>query len=113
MAAATGRGPPVWRAAILDGATGTTGVSPVAGGSQFTATASIPGRVALPRDRRTGLHQTLPDWPPCETSVNVMFWFGVAPTNLFAVATASDVPSAEGVAAEVRSSVWVALSPST
>ena len=27
----------------------------------------------------------VPAWSPCETSVNVTFWFGVAPTNLFAV----------------------------
>ena len=30
----------------------------------------------------------VPAWPPCETSVNVTFWPGVAPVNLFAVPTA-------------------------
>ena len=34
------------------------------------------------------------------TRMDVMFWFGVAPTNLFVVATASEAPSAESVAYE-------------
>jgi hypothetical protein len=43
-------------------------------------------------------------WPPRGTRVNVTCWFGVAPLNFFAVASASEVPSAESVAFYMKDS---------
>ena len=63
---------------------------PSLGGSRSRATA------ALGYTRRTLIvvvWARVPDWPPCETSVNVMFWFGVAPTNLFAVGMVRTAPA--------------------